>query len=793
MSDPNSRSPFIAATSFEIGEEPPTARTDPLAPAFASPFVRSYRVENESRVVDPEAEEYTAFLGELYDEELNEALFELAGEAAREFDGTASGEHGTVVTDRDEARHRLEARYAPLLRELEEAIDALADAAGDRPLQSLSEAEVEEALETYQRAVSVSPALEHLFGGIGKALKKAAHKAVGLAKRGVKAVARYTLGALLRRLKPVATALLKQALTAGLKWVPPEMRPYAEQLARRLPLLAETEESSATDDATGDVCRLQEEFDLRVAEAVFADSEAAMEFEASAYTRQAESPALWPDPVEELGRARERLVSRLAEAEDGEDVTPEVEAFLPAVLPLLRLGLKVTGGRAALAATLARFVTPLIGRFVGKTAAQPLSRALVEAGLRLVQLEVTPQDEQRATATAVAAVVEDTVRKVGALPERILAQEALLEGFVLEAFEQAAAGSLPQILTEETYLGRPELRQDLTLRGAWVALPLRGVKRYRKYTRMPWINLSPYQVAHIRTFRGLPLDSVLHQRLGLPPGSELRARVHLYEVLPGTSVAAIAQGDHGVPGLAGLDGSGRTQLHPLTPEAAGLLLGEPALGVATDPRHLASPRLLGVGQRLYHLEVANVPGPRMNPMAGGRSPARPSQATVTLRFPDDAVVAELYLSEADAQGMAARLRRAEPVGRVLAPLVPLVRQRVGAALDGHRLRLVHGSVLPRQVPAALRRVPAATVARLSRTVENGLVDGLGTVLKDHRDALLTATEAPVDGVTVRVSLGSPPVMSELRAALTHSPGTVRGAVLQGPSPNVTVVAGHGPE
>ena len=84
-------------------------------------------------------------------------------------------------------------------------------------------------------------------------------------------------------------------------------------------------------------------------------------------------------------------------------------------------------------------------------------------------------------------------------------------------------------------------------------------------------------------------------------GSEVEAEVRLYETLPGATLADIAREES-----EGATGMSESQLHPLTPQAAGLLLGEPRLG-----RHMpaGSGRWnVGVGQRLYALSV---PGRRM--------------------------------------------------------------------------------------------------------------------------------------------------------------------------------------
>lgn len=444
MSVPGSNSPFLAAGSFEVaelGEEGNAPRPPDAAPAFESPFLRSYRAAGEDGPADPETEEYTAFLGELHDDRLDEALFQLAADTAGQYADISAGRNGAVYTDPTRIQQLVDDQYAPVVRQLEATLDSLADATDQHTLRSLDEGRIEALFESFAPPdgafPSGSPSFEFLFG-IGKALKSVVKKAAGLAVRGVKAVAKLALGPLLRRLKPIAVALLKKALAAGLKWLPPELRPYAARLAQRLPLLREAEADEDADapaavDATGDVRELQREFDVQVADAVFADTESAMELQAAQYVRDTDRALARTDPVEELARAREEFVARLAEAEDGADVTPHLEAFLPAMLPVLKFALKATGGRSALVSTLAKFLAPLITRFVGKQAGAALSRALVEAGLRLVNLETAPEDEQRAAGTAVASVVEDTVRNVAALPAHVLGDETLLEGFVLEA------------------------------------------------------------------------------------------------------------------------------------------------------------------------------------------------------------------------------------------------------------------------------------------------------------------------------------------------------------------------
>ncbi len=175
------------------------------------------------------------------------------------------------------------------------------------------------------------------------------------------------------------------------------------------------------------------------------------------------------------------LHQRAARAEGRGDPAPHIQNFLPAVLPALRLGVRLIG-RGRVVGFLAGFLGKMIGKLVGPQTAPALSRAIVDAGLKLLTLEVSSQDEARAAASSVAATVEETVGRVSALPDYVLDNQELLEGFALEAFEQAAAANLPPVLSEAVYRERPDLLEG-GVKTCWVMLPLRRRKRYKKCAR----------------------------------------------------------------------------------------------------------------------------------------------------------------------------------------------------------------------------------------------------------------------------------------------------------------------
>ena len=247
----------------------------------------------------------------------------------------------------------------------------------------------------------------------------------------------------------------------------------------------------------------------------------------------------------------------------------------------------------------------MIGKLVSPATAPALSRAIVDAGLKLLTLEVSSQDEARAAASSVAATVEETVRRISALPDYVLDNQELLEGFALEAFEQAAAANLPPVLSEAVYRERPDLLESQSVKTCWVMLPLRRRKRYKKCGRTFKVRISPYMADEIESFEG-PLADYLQDQLGVEEGAEVEAEVHLYETLPGTTLPDIAREESETPGMGPAGTKGAAQLHPLTPNAAGMLLGEPRMGRNVPPG--THRRNVGVGQRLYHLSI---PGKRL--------------------------------------------------------------------------------------------------------------------------------------------------------------------------------------
>ena len=78
--------------------------------------------------------------------------------------------------------------------------------------------------------------------------------------------------------------------------------------------------------------------------------------------------------------------------------------------------------------------------------------------------------------------------------------------------------------------------------------------------------------------------------------------------------------------------------------------------------------MISVGQRFYYLEIPDAPA-QMLPMSGGASTARRCcQTHLTLDFPRDQIRVSLFLSEAEAQSIAMKLRQRMPMGPIMSSL-----------------------------------------------------------------------------------------------------------------------------
>jgi hypothetical protein len=817
------RVPFLSTTSFAVREIDSREEEAPTSIPSRSPFISVYESEDSETAADPAREAYAGVVESLYTEEFDEALFELINDARGLHQDLLAAGHAQSEADR-----LLTQRFDALAAACEAGVDAVArqiDARGgitDEEIQSLTASQLS--------AEQLEPAFENFLGGVLKKVGK-------LAMSGIGALANVALGPMVSAFKAAMRPFLDRVLQTVIGRLPEPVRPAARKLAERLGLMsakavaapavvapvvaapvvdaappppvaaptapdvaapatpgggAETTGSPVQPVAGPNPAGLQEELDGQIAQALLAreDEEVAMEMEV-ARIRGADAGA----PVfSNLDEAREELIQGLEGLQAGESAEPLIQNFLPALLPALQLGIKIAG-RPSVIRFLSPFLAKLIAKLIGPEQAPALASALVDAGLKLMSLEASEEERAGAAASAVAATVEETLCRVAALDEHVLDDRELLEGFALEAFEQAAAANLPAVLSETVYQQRPGLLEG-GVNAAWLYAPRHGRRGHKRCSRSFSVTITPHMADEVESFEGAPLSEVLQEQLGLPEGNEVQAEVYLYEALPGTTIGDIARGERETMGRGGVAEVTEAQLHPLTPEAANVLLGKPGLGrpVADLDR-----RNIGSGQRLYHLAIPGARSLIVPGVAGRRRVRRLSHLNVVLDGAKDEVRVTVFLSETRAQKLAVRLRQQSHAGALAVGFHKFLARRLGPVFAGRyrrRLRIVHAGVTPGQPSGhSLQQLPPDLVRLFAAKMREWLTHAFASFAKERAGEFLAAAENPAIGVTLRFTIAQPKGLKELLQALAEkgSPPTQVAQLLADKSPpnvRVDVLPGH---
>ena len=144
-----------------------------------------------------------------------------------------------------------------------------------------------------------SLATEQFLGKLVKKAKGLVKGAVNLAKKGLKAVGKLIpLGKVFAALRKLVSPLLKRVLKMAIGKLPAALQPAAKTLAAKL-LGKEAEAPYTGESPISEITEATEAFDARLAEALLAPTEAAVqqlvaEAEAEAEGEQQRRPTRWP-------------------------------------------------------------------------------------------------------------------------------------------------------------------------------------------------------------------------------------------------------------------------------------------------------------------------------------------------------------------------------------------------------------------------------------------------------------------------------------------------------------------
>lgn len=751
-----------------------------------SPFEEGAQVEEER---NPGEALFAEAFAELRDEAFDEALTDLVAETEQaveqRFAGESSGTWGS-------GRERLaELHLAPLSLETEQYLSAVTEALAASDVEALDETELDRLLQAAEtHPGELTPASEDFLKAIRNKVRQIGRVAKGVVKK-VGSVAKGALSFALKKLKRLVPLILRRVLTFAIGKLPVALQGPARSLAQKIRLEAEDEEQ-ITDEGLAvspampiDPEMLAESFDAALAEALTSPPPEGFEFEQFADEQEEEQQPFEGRELEALVEARSELVDRIGSAREGEDLAPAIENFVPALLPALRLGIRLVG-RARVVKFLAKFMAVPLRKLVGPPMAGPLSSAIVDVGLRLLTLEAPEEAEQpgEAAPAVLASTIEDTVRRLTESEEYIFENEDLLQLAVAEAFEQAVATNFPARFV------RSALQQAPSLGGSFVPRGIRTQRPYRKFNRVPTVEISPQVAEAVRTYGGTTLGAALRaQGVRLPA----RVRVHIYEAVVGTTLPKIARSDRALT----RSGTGRaawSQLHPLTPQAAGLLLREPRLGTTVPGTYLRSRQRIGVGQRFYFLEPLEAGASAS--FRGGRM-SRPSQARVVINLSASQILTAVYLSETDAQQIAAAVQQGRGAPVLLQTVARVVQRTI--LTPGDRSVVVRRELEEGEEFAAalLGRVAPRVLSVVQRRIRAWFMTMLAEWVRARMTEFTRAAADPAEGVTLRLTLRAVPGLPLLKDALQGrlNPDALRrvlsGDAFKGnPSGTITVVPGR---
>jgi hypothetical protein len=382
----------------------------------------------------------------------------------------------------------------------------------------------------------------------------------------------------------------------------------------------------------------------------------------------------------------------------------------------------------------------------------------------------------------------------------VLENAALLEVEAQEAFEQAVSGHFPPSVL------KPHRRESAKYGGVWVPRPNARRPYYRKYSTVPQVTITPQMARSVKGFADVPLTNFLRDQLGLPADKNVVARVHLFEAVPGrTWLSRISKYEKAVPGLGKAARSAWTQIQPLTPEAAAVLLGEPRLGRRMAKKFLASRHMISRRGRFYFLQIAGARPQTAPPAAGGSAANRPrgsSQVYLTLDFASKPPVIRVcvFLSESESQELAARLRQGAPAAAALKGVLAVARAGVRSALSGdlnRRVKIVHETVAPDRflgLGSVVKKLLPVALEWLAGKILEGLAQRLAEFFQRSSAEFVKATEDPSDGVTIVVEFVDPPGMPALRDLIKGQVGALAGGwpppgVSGMPAANIRVAPG----
>jgi hypothetical protein len=262
----------------------------------------------------------------------------------------------------------------------------------------------------------------------------------------------------------------------------------------------------------------------------------------------------------------------------------------------------------------------------------------------------------------------------------------------------------------------------------------------------------------IKTFGGVSLAKVLKDQMGVVVNRSIPVKIHLFETLPGANRYHIGKNEAIISRSSNKDSSViLKQIHPLTSVAAGLLIGEPALGCKSNAKCLTN-KHSSAAHRYYYIEIPNARPQMYQDKSGTQLLRKTTKLKLKLNFIKNKIQFFLFFSESDAQNMASLMRqhkenKATQIG------VEAMEYGLKAAFSKHvkgNIMVVHPNVIPGKISGkAVDLIPLAIQNKLKQKLKDWVIPKSSNFFMKNTSEFIKATEASADGVTVCVTMEAP--------------------------------------
>lgn len=759
-----------------------------------SPFQSTFQ-EGEHEQKSQYADEYMELLSELEDSEFHESLYEVATEMEDSWGSKISNEMAMGTQFVPYALKQGRAYYAPMLRESDRLLDAVAEHFSGNDLAEHGEVDVELFFETLElNNEGLSPIQEQFLGGLVKKVKSVVKKGVDLAKKGIRFAGKFLpMNLILGKLKRLIRPLLEKVLKSLIGKLPSSFRPHARSLAKKFLKLENADDSTAE---LGDFEGLQLEFDTTVSQLLFTSEEQESEIQLEDYENSFENLERSEGYEGEMSNtysleaAKDTFLNDLKNLGEDEDPTPVIERFLPvaimALKPVIKLAI-ATIGRKKIINFLAGLLSGLIKKYVPSNVSRPLAARIIDLGLRAIGFETAEADNSDLAYEALANTIDETITDLNSMDSQLIGDQEELAMHLYESFEKAAANNFPP-----NYI-RPNLRAT-NVDALWISMPRKNpIKVYKKFTNIFDVTIDQKLAKGIKIFRSVPLANFLRDKYGLEVNNGIKAKVHIYELGRGGRLSMISKFEN-LPGLSPRIPKAWVQLLPLTKEVSQLLLKENNLGTRFSKKSLTSRYHAKPGQRFYYLDIEGArlrlpqnkskniksmnPGPK-------QIESRSADVQAVLNFNKSQIKINYFFSEEDAKDLAGKITKNDVLGTATT-IKNSVRNILNTILKGHlseKVKIIHESVPEMYLEADEvgqdqfinvkdigrnigKNVISKMVQKLTETIAFRAYEAVVAHLKSRPKVFIDAQSQPQDGVTISIIWNNMSGMSVIKSAIS---------------------------